>query len=52
MLGWGLPWVGTAGKGTKLEGNAEPMLSGKPVSCAVYNNDVVAAAVSHVQVWD
>lgn len=41
MLGWGLPWGG----------NAEPMLSGKPVSCAVYSSDAVAAALSHVQVW-
>lgn len=42
MLKWGLPW----------EGNAEPLLSGKPVSCAVYSNDAVAAALSPVPVWD
>lgn len=42
MLGWGLP----------CEGNAEPMLSGKPVNWAVYSNDAVAAALSHMQMWD
>lgn len=45
-MGWNC-----CGKGTTWEGNAEPMLLGKPVSCAVYN-DAVAAAVSNVKVWD
>lgn len=38
--------------GFALWRNAEPMLSGKPVSWAVYSNDAVAAALSHMQMWD
>lgn len=34
-----------------MGGNAEPMLSGKPVSFAAYRKDAVVAAVSHVHVW-